>query len=628
EVFSIDSDSGVLSFNISTRFKNPADSDGNNIYVVEITATDGLHSIVRSVTVTVTMAVLEVSVGTADIKTIRFEWPAYVDATSYKLLVNPDSASGFSLLQNNLSETSTTITLPVHLTDWINARYILEAYDVSGNKLTESAPVSITAMMLSSIGYVKASNTEAIDRFGSAVSLSSDGNTLAVGAFWEDSVATAACTGSSCSGENDNMAGDSGAVYVFSRNSNIWVQQAYVKASNTETGDWFGRTVSLSGDGNTLAVGADREDSAATGISTDANGENDNTAENAGAVYVFSRSDGVWSQQAYVKASNTGASDSFGEVVSLSTDGNTLAVGASGEDSAAIGISTSGEDDNTVENAGAVYVFSRSDGVWSQQAYVKASNTGAGDGFGGAVNLSGDGNTLAVGALGEDGAAGNSGAVYVFSLSSNVWSQQAYVKASNAGAGDEFGFAVSLSDDGNTLAVGARKEDSATTGISTDGSGEVDNTADSSGVVYVFSRSSNAWSQQAYVKASNTGEGDQFGGAVSLSGDGNTLVVGADNEDSGAVGISIDGSGEAGNTTDNSGAVYVFSRSGGIWSQQAYVKASNTGWIDNFGEAVSLSIDGNMLAVGAPLESSAATGISTGGSINNSASGAGAVYLY
>ncbi len=115
---------------------------------------------------------------------------------------------------------------------------------------------------------------------------------------------------------------------------------------------------------------------------------------------------------------------------------------------------------------------------------------------------------------------------------------------------------------------------------------------------------------------------------MSLSGDGNTLAVGADNEDSGAVGISIDGSGEAGNTTDSSGAVYVFSRSGGIWSQQAYVKASNTGWIDNFGEAVSLSIDGNMLAVGAPLESNAATGISTGGSINNSAIGAGAVYLY
>ena len=644
EALSIDSDSGVLSFNIPTRFKAPADSDGNNTYVVEITATDSIHSIVKSVMVTVTEAILEVSVS-ANIKTVRFEWPAYVDATSYKLFVNPDAASGFSLLQDSFPETSITITLPVHLTDWINARYSLEAYDASGNKLTESSPVSIRAVMLSSIGYFKASHAGTTDKFGDAVSLSADGNTLAVGTRWEDSSATGVCLGSNCSGGIDNTAKNSGAVYVFSRNDGIWSQQAYVKASNTGTGDEFGSAVSLSADGKTLAVGARFEDSTATGVSTDGSGEGNNTAGSSGAVYVFSRNGGVWEQQAYVKASNTGAGDGFGGTVSLSADGNTLVAGASGEDSAATGVSTdgSGEDNNTAGSSGAVYVFSRNGGTWSQQAYVKASNTGTVDLFGSAVSLSGDGNTLAVGTTREESAAtgistdgsgeddntaSRAGAVYVFSRNDGTWSQQAYVKARNTEADDLFGHAVSLSGDGNTLAVGAIQEDSAAIGISTDGSGEDNNQASFAGAVYVFSRSDGTWSQQAYVKASNTGEYDWFGSAVSLSADGNTLAVGASLEGSAATGVSTDGSGEGDNGQFYFGAVYVFSRNGGTWSQQAYVKASNTGRYDQFGNAVSLSADGNTLAVGASLEDSAATGIGTGGSTNNSAQNAGAVYLY
>ncbi|VAW99558.1 probable outer membrane secretion protein -Rhodobacter capsulatus, partial [hydrothermal vent metagenome] len=580
---------------------------------------------ISAVTVTCSTTSLEVSVSTVNIKTIRFEWSAYVGATSYKLLVNPDAASGFNLLQDNLSDTSTTITLPVHLTDWINARYILEAHNASG-KLTESAPVSITALKLSSIGYFKASNTGAGDFFGWVVSLSGDGNTLAVGARLEDSIATDV----NSSDEDDNAAADSGAVYVFSRNGGLWAQQAYIKASNTEANDQFGSAVSLSDDGNTLAVGAFGEGSAFTGISTNGKGEDDNTAENAGAVYVFSRSGATWSRLAYIKASNTGEGDQFGSIVSLSSDGDTLAVGASEEDSIATGISIdgSGEDNNTESNAGAVYVFSRNGTTWVQQAYVKASNAGTGDRFGSAVSLSDKGNMLAVGAFEEDSTATginidggesnntaeNAGAVYVFSRNGTTWVQQAYVKASNTGTGDSFGQTVSLSGNGNMLVVGASGEGSAATGISTDGSGEDDNTAHRSGAVYIFGHDGGVWSQQVYVKASNTEAADSFGSAVSLSGDGNTLAVGAQQE---------------GNSS--SGAVYVFSHSGGIWSQESYVKASTIGAADRFGYAISLSGDGNTLAVGAFREDSAATDINTGGSTSdadNSASHAGAVYLY
>jgi len=322
-----------------------------------------------------------------------------------------------------------------------------------------------------------------------------------------------------------------------------FAQEAYIKASNTDGDDRFGQSVALSGDGNTLAVGARNEESAAIGVNGD---QADNSEVRAGAVYVFTReSGGVWTQQAYVKASNTDGGDQFGSSVALSGDGNTLAVGAGREDNAATGVNGK-QADNSAVNAGAVYVFTRdSGGVWTQQAYVKASNTDGDDRFGQSVTLSGDGNTLAVGAVQESGAATgvngdqadnsevSAGAVYVFTRDGGgVWTQQAYVKASNTDASDQFGRSVALSGDGNTLAVGAVQESSAATGVN---GIHADNSAVRAGAVYVFTRDGGGvWTQQAYVKASNTDASDQFGSSVALSGDGNTLAVGAIQESSAA----------------------------------------------------------------------------------------------
>src|SRR6478735_4147698 len=174
--------------------------------------------------------------------------------------------------------------------------------------------------------------------------------------------------------------------------------------------------MALSGD--TLAVGAQFEASNATGVNGD---QTDNSAPNSGAVYVFTRANGVWTQQAYLKASNTEAGDQFGVIMALS--GDTLAVGAQFEDSSATGVNAHNESDNSAKDSGAVYVFTRTAGVWTQQAYLKASNTGEGDQFG--VNVALVGDTLAVGAYAEaseatgvnhDGSNNNapgSGAVYV-----------------------------------------------------------------------------------------------------------------------------------------------------------------------------------------------------------------------
>jgi drug/metabolite transporter superfamily protein YnfA len=179
------------------------------------------------------------------------------------------------------------------------------------------------------------------------------------------------------------------------------VQQAYVKASNAEALDSFGNSVALSGD--TLVVGVREEDSNATGINGN---EADNSAAGSGAVYVFTRTGGVWTQQAYLKASNAEAGDSFGASVALS--GDTLVVSATNEDSNATGVGGN-QADNSASNSGAVYVFTRTGGIWAQQAYLKASNTEAGDAFGARVALSGD--TLVVSAFNEDSNARGSEAI-------------------------------------------------------------------------------------------------------------------------------------------------------------------------------------------------------------------------
>jgi hypothetical protein len=553
------------------------------------------------------------------VKELKFTWPVASGADFYRLSENPDGVSGYAQIATNLTTLSYNHTIPVHRR--LNASYIVEACNSAG--CTGSAPQILGTSLTQAIGYVKASNTEAFDSFANSVALSSDGNTLAVGAPFEGSGSTG------INSAPDDSALAAGAVYIYTHTAGGWSQQAYVKASNTESGDNFGIAVALSVDGDTLAVGAPLEDSGSTGI----NNPPDELAADAGAVYVYTRVAGTWSQQAYVKASNTGAGDNFGKSVALSGEGNTLVVGAPFEASSSTGIG--GTPDESATDAGAVYVYARTAGTWSQQAYVKASNTEAGDRFGTSVALSVDGNTLAVGAPLEDSGstginnppdelAADAGAVYVYTRVAGTWSQQAYVKASNAEASDNFGESVALSGDGNTLAVGAPAEGSGTTGINS----TPNESAFEAGAVYVYTRIASTWSQQAYVKASNTESINEFGTSVALSGDGNALAVGAQLESGSGAGI---GSGTGPSSVQSpstrfAGAAYFYTRATGTWSQRAYVKASNTGAFDFFGDSVALSSDGNTLAVGALGESSSSTGISS--APNESAPVAGAAYLY
>ena len=194
------------------------------------------------------------------------------------------------------------------------------------------------------------------------------------------------------------------------------------------------------------------------------------------------------------------------------------------------------------------------------------------------------------------------------------------MKSSNSGAYDSFGRSVSLSADGSRLAVGAEMEASSATGI---GGNELENSTDDAGAVYVFSRSGTTWTQEAYIKASNTGSTDLFGWAVALSPEGTRLAVGAPQEGSSATGLGGD---QLDNAANNAGAVYLFSRAGTTWTQDRYVKASNTAEFDYYGKSVSLSVNGRRLATGAEQEDSNAIGVN-GDQTNNDASESGAVYV-
>jgi trimeric autotransporter adhesin len=385
---------------------------------------------------------------------------------------------------------------------------------------------------------VTAANADPLDKFGDSVGLSADGNTLVAGAYFEDGGGK----GINPDGK-DNSVPQSGAAYVFVRRAGAWSQQAYLKASNpgdAEDGDTFGYSVAISGDGNTVAIGAPSEDGSASGVNGN---QADNSTPGAGAVYVFTRSGATWMQHVYLKSDAPAefkAGDLFGYSVALNADGTALAVGSYDEGSAA-GID--GPFDSKLGGSGAAFIYRRSGATWRRDGFLKAREQDRNDSMGNAIAISDDGNTVAVGALDEDTLEGginavrsghtgetdvpddnSSGAVYVFSRGASGWTQQVSLKASNAGKNDQFGIKLALSGDGSTLVVAASNEDSAARGINANGT---DDSAGEAGAAYVFRRTGSTWAQSAYVKASDTAEFDEFGSAVAVTRSGAMMAAGA-----------------------------------------------------------------------------------------------------
>jgi hypothetical protein len=538
-------------------------------------------------------------------KQLQFNWNAQEGDAYYILSGNPGNASGFTDIADEEDNKDTTQTIPVavHHHKWADAAYIVEACTAS-DKCVPSLQVTTEDAMLGAIGYFKASNPGAGDEFGQSVALSDDGRTLAVGAHYEQSsnadgtqnderpgavyiftlsesgwIQEASIKALEVTGSNDfghdialsadgntlvigatsaaystegNVQHNTGAAYVLVHGDDGWTHQSSVHASNARAGGRFGISVDLSDDGNMLAVGSPGESSAAMGVGGDGS---DDTAPSAGAVYLFARTDGNWTQTTYIKASNTDAGDLFGYDLALSGDGTTLAAGAYQESSNATGVG--GDESNDASSqAGAVYVFSQTAGVWSQQSYLKASASAANAQFGYALTISDNGDLLAVAVGNKDQNLGDqnreAGAVDVFTRAENNWTHQTRLTASNTASGDSFGADLTFNNDGSLLAVGASWEDSAAAGI---GGDQNSNLTPNAGAVYLFALGGSDWTQVAYVKAPNPQAHSFFGHSVALDASGDTLAVGAIHEDGASPGVGGD---QAAQTAADAGAVYLY----------------------------------------------------------------------
>ena len=337
---------------------------------------------------------------------------------------------------------------------------------------------------------------------GAAVAVSADGNTAVVG------------------GPDDNDA--IGAVWVFTRTGGAWNQQGGKLVGNGGANDSFGllqqgTSVAISADGNTIISGAPYDNN------------------DMGAVWVFNRSNGVWSQQGMKLVGTGGSAESKqGTSVALSADGNMAIVGGTGDNS--------------------VWTFIRVNGTWSQRGSKLSESF---DCFGSAAALSADGNTALVGSFCE----GTVGAAWVFTQSGGGWIQDTKLVGSGA-IGDAFeGLAVALSSDGNTALVGGYFDDNFV------------------GAAWVFTRVNGIWSQQVVklTPGGTTGGAPQFGQSVALSGDGNTAFVGgpADN--------------------NFAGATWIFTRTNGVWTGQSKLSGSSGA---ELGSAVAVSADGSTAIVG------------------------------
>lgn len=382
------------------------------------------------------------------------------------------------------------------------------------------------------------------ESFGYAVAI--DGDILVVGASDDNSDGA---TGTSSA---------SGAVYVFERTGGTWSSGVRLKASNFGEYDRFGQPVAISGD--TLVVGASGESS------NPIMGPSDDSFYGAGAAYVFTRTGTMWQEQAMLKASNADYYDEFGKAVAV--EGDTVVVGAPYESSSATTVNGD-EVNNDSTNSGAAYVFTRTGTTWARSAYLKAASGEAYDNFGTAVALSGDtiavaavGESSGVVDDPSDNSVDRAGAVYIFTGSGAAWTQQAYIKAGNPdapgygeGGWDQFGYTIGL--DGDVLIVGAAQEDNAARSINAPyDTYDYMTEDDEVGAAYAFERVAGVWSQRHYLKASNADVRDQFGSGVAVSG--TTLVCGAPFESSAATGVNNTTPGPDDNTAADSGAVYVF----------------------------------------------------------------------
>ncbi len=375
------------------------------------------------------------------------------------------------------------------------------------------------------------------------------------------------------------------------------IQTNKLLANDGAAYDWHGKALAI--DNNTAIVGSEQDDdngqnSGSAYIFTQTNGiwtqqakllPNDGTANdyfgsavaikgdlviigawgdrvgvhNSGSAYIFTRSNNTWTQQAKLTANDASWNDQFGSAVAIDTNPNT------NTSTAVVGTPLSDFDTNSTEDSGAAYVFTKTGQTWTQQAKLIASDREPQDNFANTVSISG--NTIAIGSHLNNHNGNNSGADYIFTQTNGIWTPQTKLTPTDPEEHLRFGYSISL--DNNTAIISAHRDN--------------DN-GNNSGSAYIFTQSNNTWTQQAKLLPADGAIGDEFGSSVSISG--NSAIIGAAWDDEPLI---------------SEGAAYLFNHTQGAWTQHAKILPESGGSpADHFGIAVSISA--NTVLIGAHLD--------------------------
>lgn len=357
---------------------------------------------------------------------------------------------------------------------------------------------------------------KANDNFGISAGITLDDSVLVVGAY----------------GVNNY----SGVIYVYNRIDDQWVYADKLVPSVIKSSDYFGYAGTINSDGTIIVAGAYGDDDLSNG---------------AGAIYIYKKSIVGWILAVKLYASDGATGDNFGFSAAISRDGNTI-------------VTSAPNDDNV---RGTAYVFFYNGTNWVQQAKLIASDRANGDKFGWSVAISKYSDTIVIGASGDDS---NKGSAYIFQRTNGVWVQEAKLIANDGVAGDQFGYSVATSCDGNVVMVGAPSKDN------------------NRGAVYTFKRANGTWAQNNKFTAFDSAVDDNFGTCVTSNVTGNIFAVSAINDDDKGA---------------NSGSVYVYDHSDNSWDYKAKLVASDGAAGDKLGQCCVLSCDGGNALIGAIQDS-------------------------
>lgn len=441
--------------------------------------------------------------------------------SSYNDAVNKTSWSVTGLLENTVYYVRVRYRGTVLISDWSPA--------ISFTTVVSTMPTNEQFI-------ITAPDKATGDRLGTAVAISGEGNRIAIGAYLADS---------------DGIS-NSGKAYIFVKTGLTWTQEAILTSTNQSIDAGFGLSISIDYAGDRVVVGEYESDIGAY--------------TRAGRAYVFLRTGSSWSQEAVLNAAdyasvNNTSPQFFGFSVAINHTGDYLVVGAYYYN----------------QGEGKAYVFNRTGTTWNQQANLNSEDFSENDDnrFGQIVDISATGDRVVISAYyGLSGGIVNAGKVYVFRRSQNIWTQEAILTASDKATGDQFGIGITTNAACDIIAVGARLKDTLT--------------ATNHGVVYIFTRSGTAWTEETILHASDEETDLVFGVSVSLNSIGDGLAVSSYGPLTGI---------EAG-----SGEVYYFKLENSVWVEKTIIRGSDSLTGDSFGggnSSVKLSGDGLALAVGA-----------------------------